>query len=433
MEPWSHLSKRVDVDAGVPASAMAFVIAALLGSVMPAAQLLPFDLRIQPLTSPAPAGSAQPQLTVSRRGILLSWIEQTGSRAALKFSERQAGRWSAPRVVASGEDWFVNWADVPSVLRLSDGTLAAHWLQKSGGGPEAYDVRLAYSKDDGRTWSPSFTPHHDGTKTEHGFASLFELPAGGLGLIWLDGRAMTPGAHEGSAGAMRGAMSLRFASFDRNWKQGVEVPIDLRVCECCPTTAAVTSDGPIVAFRDRGEAELRDIQVTRFEAGRWTEPRPIHDDGWTIDGCPVNGPMLSAAGRTVAIVWFTMQDGQPRAFAAFSSDAGRTFGAPIRVDDGATLGRVDVQLLTDGSAVATWIESMPQRAEFRARRIAASGARSSAVTIATVSSSRASGYPRVTARGDELTFAWVAGTALQTGRGETGLHVMTAIARIPRP
>ena len=28
---------------------------------------------------------------------------------------------------ASGDDWFVNWADFPSVIALPDGSLAAHW------------------------------------------------------------------------------------------------------------------------------------------------------------------------------------------------------------------------------------------------------------------------------------------------------------------
>jgi len=143
-----------------------------------------------PVTAPSGVNSAQPQMTVSPRGILLSWIERAGTRATLKFAERTPTGWSPATTVAAGDDWFVNWADVPSVLRLDDGTLAAHWLQKSGAETYAYDVRLAHSKDDGRTWSASFTPHHDGTKREHGFASLFQMPGAGLGLIWLDGRAM---------------------------------------------------------------------------------------------------------------------------------------------------------------------------------------------------------------------------------------------------
>ena len=54
--------------------------------------------------------------------------------------------------MTSGEDLFVNWADVPSVVLLDDGTLAAHWLQCSGLPMYAYDVRLSWSRDAGKTW-----------------------------------------------------------------------------------------------------------------------------------------------------------------------------------------------------------------------------------------------------------------------------------------
>ena len=360
-------------------------------------------LTVQPLTSPAGEASAQPQLSASDRGVLLSWVEKTGTRATLKFAERTASGWTAPRAVASGDDWFVNWADVPSVVRLADGTLAAHWLQKSGPDTYAYDVRLSYSRDDGRTWSPSFTPHHDGTRTEHGFASLFEMPGGGLGLTWLDGRAMA-GAPDGHGGT--GAMSVRFAAFDRGWKQTSDMPVDLRVCECCPTTAAITSEGPIAAFRNRSDGEVRDIYVSRFENGAWTEPVPVHDDGWTIPACPVNGPMLSARGRDVVLAWFTVTEGQGRAFVTFSDDAGRTFDAPIRLDEAGSLGRVDVELMPDGAAVASWIEYADKRAQFRVRRVERSGRMSAAVTISGLESSRASGYPRIARHGSELIAAW---------------------------
>jgi hypothetical protein len=382
--------------------------------------------QVQPIPSPAGPDSGQPQLSTSSRGVILSWVEREGSRATLKFAERTREGWTAPRVVASGDDWFVNWADVPSVLRLADGSLAAHWLQKSGPDTYAYDVRLSYSTDDGKTWSRAVTPHHDGTQTEHGFASLFQMPGQGLGLVWLDGRAMKPeAAHSGSAHgeADRGAMSVRFATFDRGWKQTSEMPIDLRVCECCPTTATVTADGPIAAFRNRSEDEIRDIYISRFENGKWTEAKPVHADGWRIPACPVNGPTLSASGRDVAVAWFTVKDDQGRAFVAFSKDAGRTFGAPIRLDDEGSLGRVDVEMMPDGGAVATWIEFANQRAQFRARRVDPTGAKRDAITISGLAGNRTSGYPRMSLHGSELVFAWT-----ESADGRT--HVKTAAGQL---
>ena len=384
----------------------------------------PATALIEPLNSPAGPNSGQPQLTASSRGVILSWIERDGANATLRFAERRASGWSLPRTVASGSDWFVNWADLPSVVRLADGTLVGHWLQKSGPDTYAYDVRLSYSRDDGKSWSRSFTPHTDGTRTEHGFASLFQMPGAGLGLVWLDGRATKPQAGHGDHAAGGGAMSVRFAAFDGNWKPVSEAPVDLRVCDCCPTAAAVTSDGPIAAFRNRTEGEVRDIYVSRFENGRWTEPNSVHNDGWKINACPVNGPMLSARGRDVAIAWFSAKDDQGHAFVAFSTDAGRTFGSPIRLDDTGALGRVDVEVLADGGAVASWIESAGQHAQFRMRRINRSGTRSPATTISDIPGGRASGYPRIALNGDELIFVW-------TESAQTGTRVRTAVMRTP--
>lgn len=420
-------------------SIVALTIAAPVPWVTARATQAASPIAPQALPSPATGNAAQPQLSVSSRGVLLSWIERTGDLATLRFAERTPSGWTEARTVASGHDWFVNWADVPSVMRLPNGTIVGHWLQKSGPDTYAYDVRLSYSKDDGKSWSPAFIPHHDGTKTEHGFASLFPL-GDGLGAIWLDGRNMKPpstrpdgpAARSGQATAGHdehgggGAMTVHFGRFDSHWKQVEESVVDARVCECCPTAVTVTSEGVIAAFRDRSPDETRDIYTSRLVNGKWSQPAAVHADGWKIAACPVNGPALSASGRHVAASWFTVKGEQGQAFLAFSSDAGKTYGAPIRVDDGGSLGRVDVELIPDGSAaIATWIEFADQRSQFRARRIDSSGSRSAPVTIAGLASGRASGYPRMAITGRELVFAWT-----ESGAGGA-MQVKTATATLP--
>lgn len=377
----------------------------------------------QPVPTPAAANSAQPQLSVSQRGVLLSWIERHGDLATLKFAERTPSGWTTPRTIASGRDWFVNWADVPSALRLPSNAIVAHWLQKSGPSTYAYDVRLSHSTDDGKTWSPSYLPHSDGTRTEHGFASL--LPMGdGFGLVWLDGRAMKGGDHGGEHGG-GGAMSVRFGQFDKNFKQIAETAVDTRVCECCPTAAVATAEGVIAAYRDRSEGEIRDNYVARFVNGKWLAPKPVFNDNWKIAACPVNGPALAANGRAVAMTWFTAKQDQGQAYLAFSDDAGATFGNPIRVDDGGSLGRVDVELLPDGAALTTWIEFADQKAQFRARRIERNGTRSAPVTISGLAGNRSSGYPRAAIANGEIVLAWT-----ESAEG-AGLQVRTAVARVP--
>jgi hypothetical protein len=385
----------------------------------------------QAVASPTAPNSAQPQLSVSKRGVLLSWIERNGDLATLKFSERTASGWSAPKTIASGRDWFVNWADVPSALRLPSGALVAHWLQKSAASTYAYDVRLSYSIDDGKTWSRSFLPHHDGTPTEHGFASLVAI-GDGFGMVWLDGRGMSGGEHGEHGGG--GAMSVRFARFDKSFKQVEESLVDATVCECCPTAAAMTAEGMIAAFRNRGDDETRDNYVARFVNGKWTTPQAVFNDNWKIAACPVNGPSLSASGNLVAMSWFTAKNDQGQVYAAFSQDAGKTFSPPIRVDDGGTLGRVDVELLPDGSALATWIEFVDQPVspkpsggggQFRARRIERNGTRSAPVTIAGIAGSRSSGYPRAAVANGDVVFAWTEST------DGGSLQVRTASAKYP--
>ncbi len=360
--------------------------------------------------SPAGPSSAEPQLTASGAGVILSWLENVNGDTTLRFSERTASGWSAPRAVVSKRSLLTNWADVPSVMRMSTGTLVAHWLQETDPAAEAYDLQMATSRDGGQTWSPPFSPHHDGTKSEHGFASLFEAPGAELGILWLDGRS----AKE---------TSLRAASFDREWTQLFEDAVDTRVCECCPTAAAVTSAGPIVAFRNRSDDETRDIYVSRFVDQTWTEPVAVHNDGWHLNGCPINGPALRANRRDVAVAWFTAPNDEGHAFVAFSQNAGETFNPPIRVDEIGSLGRVDVALLSDGSAMVSWIEFADKHAALMVRQIERSGRRSAATTVSALGANRNSSYPRMARFGNDLLFAWT--------ESDEGTRVQTAIVRLP--
>lgn len=385
---------------------------------------------LRPIDPPVGDSSAQPQLSVTSDGdVLLSWLAPAGAgRTRLRFSVFSDGRWSDANTVVEDTGFFVNWADVPSVVRLSDGRLAAHWLQKSGGDTYAYDVKLRVSDDNGATWSDTMTPHRDGTPSEHGFVSLFDAPEGGLGLVWLDGREMTSAGHDSHGGGEAGgAMTLRSTTLGRGRTFGPERLIDDRVCECCPTTAIRTGDAVLVAYRNRGDdEEMRDIYVSRYANGAWTRGTPVHRDNWLMPACPVNGPSLAADARRVSLAWFTAEDNEPRVMIAFSSDAGVSFGRPVRVDDGVALGRVDSELLPDESALVSWIEFREQGSEFRVRRVRPDGTRGESMVVSRVSSDRASGYPRMARTGNTLVFAW---TDVGTAPGSP--RVRAALATLP--
>lgn len=361
------------------------------------------------LASPAAAGSLYPHLAVAADGpVVMSWLQPVAGGHELKFATWQGSSWSAARTAAAGHDWFVNWADFPSVVPGADGRLSAHWLQKIPGSVYSYDVRIAQSEDSGASWSPSLSPHDDGTATEHGFVTLMPRREGLLA-VWLDGRN-TAGGHDHEAGA-GGAMTLRSASIvDGRRVTGSDLEIDARVCDCCQTDAAMTADGPVVVYRDRSAREVRDIALVRLGAEGWSEPVPVHEDRWSIDACPVNGPAVTARGRTVAVAWFTAPDG-PRIRLAFSADAGRRFAPPLEVAAGRNAGRVDVVLLDESQAVVSWLADGAQGAEIRAQLWTRDGAVGPPLTVARSSVERASGFPRMALAGDTLLFAWTEASA----------------------
>ncbi len=348
---------------------------------------------IEPLASPAGASSSVPQMTVEGDRVVMSWVEREGKKSTLKFAERTANGWSTPSVVVSSEKLMVNAADVPSVRAMPDGSFAAHWLEESGPDPEAYNLRVSWSAD-GKAWTPGVAPNSDKTVSQHGFASLFPTENGGLGLVWLDGR--TTKGDEGD-------MQLRAATFDKAHKLISDRLIDARVCECCPTSIAMTADGPIAAYRDRTPGEIRDIYVTRFVAGRWSMPVNVHRDNYKIEGCPINGPAVAARGKDVVVAWFTAPSEKNQSFVAFSHDAGRTFGQPTRVDDVSSLGRMAVALAPDGSAVVGWVEFANEKSQFKVRRIDANGTKRPPTTVADMSGTR---FPRLALGKGEVVMAW---------------------------
>lgn len=381
-------------------------------------------LVIRPSESPTDGDSREPELSATHDGrIILSWVEKIGDkRYALKTAAQGGKGWSETRTVAEGENWFVNWADFPSVIVLQDGSLAAHWLVKSGPGTYAYNVNISRSKDGGKTWSKPIVPHRDNTQTEHGFVSLIPLPDGRLGAVWLDGRNMKNMKEGDDHAPASESMTLRYAAIDGDGKITDEALLDERVCECCQTSAVLTSEGALAVYRDRSQTEVRDIYFVKQADGSWASPKPVYSDRWEINGCPVNGPAVAADGRRVVVAWFTEGSDQLRVKIAFSGDAGATFGNPIQVDEGEAVGRVDTLLLPDGSALVCWMSGTVESGAIKVRRIRQDGALGPSSVIAKVDISRSSGFPRMARLNDEVHFAW-------TEFGKPS-HVRTAVTDV---
>lgn len=339
-------------------------------------------------------------MVVSAAGsIYLSWVKKNDSaESVLQFAKRHEGKWLAVQEISRGKDWFVNWADFPALAVNGDDKIIASWLAKSGSSTYAYDVTLALSTDDGQSWAKSFTPHDDGTPTQHGFVSLLPLTENRFAAIWLDGR---------ETASDDGAMTLRYATINPDGSLTEEAILDDRVCDCCQTSATLTEDGLLVAYRDRSAEEVRDIAVVRLREGIWSKPEIAHADNWLIAGCPVNGPALASRGPLTAICWFTQATkDSAQVSLSFARNGSSEFEAPVRINDGPTIGRVDVVFVSDSLALIAWMETKEKEALVLVRLVGSDGWTSPAVVVARTAASRSSGFPRLAVGVDETIIAW---------------------------
>ncbi len=354
----------------------------------------------QIMTSPVLGNSSLPHLFVAQDSVYLSWVEKLeDGRHAFQFASTKDTVWSPIDTIATGNNWFVNWADYPTMTQNGDEFLAT-FLQRSDSGKYTYDVRYTVKKRDS-LWRKPKILHDDGIPAEHGFVSL--LPYGeNFFATWLDGRttvAENPAERQ---------MTLRAAVINREGHKLEDFLLDDRVCDCCQTAAAMTSTGPIVFYRNRSkdDEEVRDIYYTRAMDTLWTEPKPVFKDNWKINGCPVNGPRADAHGENVAVAWFTMANEKPKVQVSFSKNAAKSFDTPIRVDEGNPLGRVDVVMADEKTAVVSWLESRDNEDVIMAMRVDTDGVRSPAIEVARSSSERSSGFPQMTLLGSTIYFAW---------------------------
>jgi len=201
----------------------------------------------------------------------MSWLQALPQGGfALQHARWRDGAWGPSATVITGDDWFVNWADFPSVVPLNATTWAAHWLQQKPASVYSYDVRVAVSRDAGASWSAPMSPHDDGTPTEHGFVTLYAA-GDAMQAVWLDGRH-TGGGHDHAAAAA-GAMTVRSAIIGIDGRRaGTDVEIDARAWRLLPDGCCAHGRRRVVVYRDRSDREVRDIALVRYSGGRGRSP-----------------------------------------------------------------------------------------------------------------------------------------------------------------
>jgi len=340
--------------------------------------------------------------------VYLSWTESEAGMNTLRFAEWKGSAWSPAETIATGKNWFVNWADFPAIAAHPDGSLYAHWLPRPDGAQKwGYGIRIARRDVKTGKWRESTDLNTKNIVTYAGFLSF--ITAGPIaGAVYL---GPPPGEkpHDHGHDAESSYKTVRFAAFKPDGSLLSDREIDGDACSCCQTAVAATDKGLIVAYRDHLPGEIRDIAVTRFSDGAWTQPRTLYADGWKINGCPTDGPSITASRSQAAIAWLTRANGIAKVQASFSSDSGETFRKPVRIDDGNPLGRASIVGFDDASYLAVWLEKLSAplgHVEVRVRRIFRDGRILPARMVASGMGGRAMGFPKIVISGERVFIAW---------------------------
>ncbi len=328
-------------------------------------------------------------LAVPERSNSAPWIAAHGAHVAVTWAA--AAQSAADVYVALSRDGGATFAAPVRVNRVAGETrvngelpprVAVHvppgatrpevvvvWNAK---GEDGTAIKLARSGDGGLSFGPPVSLQTAGAPGDRGWHSL-ALDADGVAhVVWLDHRglagpkgehaAMSGGEHDGVATAQKS--SLYYASFGA--RATPERAVTAGVCYCCKTALVALPGGRLVsAWRHVYAGNMRDMAFTVSPDGGRTFAAPIRvsADGWSIHGCPDDGPALAAGpDQQVHIVWPTVIPGAEPIGALFYSalrdDTG--FAPRMRIP---TLGapkpsHPQVVALADGSIVAAWDESL---------------------------------------------------------------------------
>ena len=360
------------------------------------------EFKVESIQFPYGNNNAQPNLVSKDGNLTLSWISSVENQeAVLLYTQYKDNSWSEPVRITSGSDWFVNWADFPANA-INGNLLLTSYLKKSASETYTYDILLNLETLSGNKIKDNFLLNTDGIKAEHGFVSMIPNNSSGFYVTWLDGRNTVINTKE----THHKAMTIRFAEITNTGEIINETQLDATTCDCCQTSIALSSEGPIVVYRNRSEDEIRDIYITKYRNGIWEQPVPVFNDGWEINGCPVNGPKVVVNRTTTAVAWFTAADDNPKVNLSFSLSDKDEFNLPIQLNDLDAIGRVDVAFLNSKEVIVSYIEFDDNATYLKVKKVSVEGEVSKAFTISVIDSGRDTGVPQLEVMDNVVYLVW---------------------------
>ena len=157
----------------------------------------------------------------------------------------------------------------------------------------------------------------------------------------------------------------------------------------------VTSDTAASCERFFGTWIL-DVQSCRYQQGEPPQSGRYH---------------IAADGDDVAVAWFTGANDVGAVKVAFSDNAAQSFGTPVRIDLGNPIGRVDLELLDDGTALVSWVEWVDGNEVLYLCQTDGGTGCIARQLLATNSAGASINFPRMARLGREIFVAWTQPTA----------------------
>jgi hypothetical protein len=386
------------------------------------------------VAQPASTGT----LAIPNRANSTPWVAASGSFVAVTWAaaangkgdiflavSRDGGRsFSSPvRVNSVAGDPRISGEIAPRVALMARSGLPDPYITVTWNAREATtQIRTARSRDGGSTFVEEMNLQTKGAIGDRGWQASAIDGRGTLHTVWLDHRAMAAakasgdhsqhkGEHDGVAMAQRSG--LYYAA------DGVpERELFKGVCYCCKTALATGPKGEIyAAWRHVFAGNMRDMGFTvSRDGGKTFAPlMRVNQDGWSIQGCPDDGPAMAVDAKgTVHLVWPTVK-GEQGVILYATSRNGASFTAPVRLPalGGPKPSHPQIAISGTGRAFVAWDES---RDGVRRAAIAPIGGSDSLEILGDATS-----YPVMAAAGSGIVAVWTSGPP---DRSQIGVRVI---------